>query len=151
MNDRPSIDQTMMDIAKTWSFRSRCLRRQVGSVIVKDKHVLTSGYNGPPKGLPHCDECGGCLRQEMDLPSGERQELCRGSHAELNAIIQAAIFGISVKGATLYCTNFPCNFCAKAIVQAEIKKVIYEDDYTEDDNMAKQMLEHVGIKMEKFE
>jgi len=105
--------------------------RKVGAVIIADKRVLTTGYNGAPKGLPHCEETG-CLREQMKVPSGERHELCRGVHAEQNAIIQAAVFGVSVKGSTMYITNYPCSVCAKLMLNAGIAEVVYEGEYKDD-------------------
>ena len=102
MQERPSYDEYFMEMAHVVAKRSTCLRRSVGAILVKDKHILSTGYNGAPKGLKHCSETG-CLRENMNIPSGERHELCRGLHAEQNAIIQAAVFGISIKGSTLYC------------------------------------------------
>ncbi|MCK4757262.1 MAG: dCMP deaminase family protein [Thermoplasmata archaeon] len=125
---RPSKDEYFMDMAVLASKRSTCLRRKVGAVLVKDDHVLTTGYNGAPKGLDHC-EITGCIREQRKVPSGERHELCRGVHAEQNAIIQAAYFGVSVKGAKMYITNHPCSVCAKMMLNAGISEVIYKGDY----------------------
>ena len=127
--------------------RSTCLRRQVGALIVKDKRILATGYNGAPAGLKHCEEVG-CIRKETQVPSGQRHELCRGLHAEQNAIIQAAYHGISIKGATLYCTTSPCVICAKMIINAGIKEVIYEEGY--DDPLAMELLKEAGIKVERY-
>ena len=121
-NERPSWDQYFMDIVELVSLRSTCLRRKVGAVLIKDKRILTTGYNGVPTGIRHCSEVG-CLRDRMGVPSGERHELCRGLHAEQNAIIQAALHGVSIKGATLYCTNHPCIICAKMIINSVITTV----------------------------
>ncbi len=136
-----------MDITHLVSKRSTCLRRQVGAIIVKDKKILTTGYNGAPSKLRHCLDIG-CLREKMGIPSGERHELCRGLHAEQNAIIQAAYHGVEIKGATLYCTNHPCIICTKMIINAGIKRVVYEEGYA--DELAKKMLKESGIKVEKF-
>jgi len=130
-NTRPTPDQYFMEMAHLASQRSTCLRRKVGAVIVADKRILTTGYNGAPKGLPHCEETG-CIRQQQNVPSGQRHELCRGVHAEQNAIIQAAVFGVSVKGATIYITNYPCSVCAKLLLNAGISEVIYDGDYADD-------------------
>ncbi len=127
---RPTLDEYFMEIAKVVAKRSTCLRQKVGAVIVKDKRILATGYNGAPSGLPHCLDIG-CLREQLNVPSGERQELCRGVHAEQNAIIQAAKFGISVEGATLYTTHCPCITCAKIIINAGIKKVVYGREYAD--------------------
>ncbi|MEM2416893.1 MAG: cytidine/deoxycytidylate deaminase family protein [Nitrososphaerota archaeon] len=145
--ERPSIDEYFMEMAKLVSKRSTCLRRKVGAVLVKDKRVLATGYNGAPKGLPHCSEVG-CMREKLDVPAGERQELCRGLHAEQNCIIQAAVFGVSTKGATLYTTHFPCSICAKMIINAEISEIVYEEDY--DDELAKKLLKEANIKIRKY-
>ena len=123
---RPSWDEYFMEIAWLVSKRSTCLRRKVGAILVKDKRILATGYNGAPKGFKHCKEVG-CIRQKLNVPSGERHELCRGLHAEQNAIIQAAVFGVSIRGSTMYITTFPCSVCAKMIVNAEIKEVIYDE------------------------
>jgi len=144
---RPSFDEYFMEIAKIVAKRSTCLRRQVGAVIVKDKHILSTGYNGVPKGFPHCDEIG-CVREKLGIPEGERHELCLGLHAEQNAIIQAAVFGVSIKGATLYVTHFPCSVCAKMIVNAEIKEVVYLNDYP--DELSKEILKKSNIKVRQF-
>jgi len=109
---RPTWDEYFMDIARLVASRSTCLRRQVGALLVKDKNILTTGYNGTPSGIAHCETVG-CLRQQLNVPSGERHELCRGLHAEQNAIIQAARHGVNIDAATLYCTNSPCIICSK--------------------------------------
>lgn len=144
---RPSWDKYFMEIAHLVKERSTCLRRKVGAVLVKERRILATGYNGAPKGLPHC-EAVGCLREKMKVPSGERQELCRGLHAEQNAIVQAAVFGVSTRGATLYTTTYPCVVCAKLIINAEIKEVTYDDEY--EDELAKQILREAGIKIRKY-
>lgn len=132
-----------MDITRLVSKRSTCLRRSVGAILVKDKRILATGYNGAPAGLRHCEEVG-CLRADSDVPSGMRHELCRGLHAEQNVIIQAAYHGITIQGATLYCTNKPCVICSKMIINAGIKKVYYEEGY--DDPLSDQMLAEAGIE-----
>ncbi|MCD6513032.1 MAG: cytidine/deoxycytidylate deaminase family protein [Thermoplasmata archaeon] len=144
---RPSFDEYFMEIAKIVAKRSTCTRRQVGAVIVKDNHILATGYNGVPKGFKHCDETG-CLREELGVPEGERHELCRGLHAEQNAIIQAAVFGISIRGATIYVTHFPCSVCAKMLVNAEIKEIVYMEDYP--DELSKEILKESNIKVRKI-
>lgn len=144
---RPSWDEYFMSIAHLIKKRSTCLRRSVGAVLVKNRHILSTGYNGAPKGLPHCAEVG-CLRQQLNVPSGERHEICRGVHAEQNAIIQAAVFGVSTKGATLYVTDFPCSICAKMIINAEIKEIVYDAEY--EDPISRELLEQAGIKIRKF-
>ncbi len=136
-----------MDITHLVAKRSTCLRRQVGAVLVKDKKILATGYNGAPSRLEHCLDIG-CLRQQQGIPSGERHELCRGLHAEQNAIIQAAYHGVEIRGATLYCTNHPCIICSKMIINAGIEKIVYEEGYA--DVLAKEMLKESGIAVEKF-
>jgi dCMP deaminase len=127
--NRKSKDVYFSEIADLVSTRSTCLRNHVGAVIVKDSQILSTGYNGAPKGLPHCEELGGCMRERLGVKSGERHELCRGLHAEQNAIIQAAFHGVSVNGAKLYCTTRPCSICTKMIINAGITEVIYMEDY----------------------
>ena len=144
---RPSWDSYFMEIAGVVSQRSTCLRRKVGAVIVKDKRLLTTGYNGAPAGLLHCLEIG-CLRQEKNIPSGERHELCRGLHAEQNAIIQAALHGVSIHGAVLYCTHYPCSLCAKMLVNAGIKRIVLKENYP--DELARQLFKEAGIKVEIY-
>ncbi len=144
---RPSWSEYFMSITRAVAKRSTCLRREVGAILVRDKRILSTGYNGAPARLRHCDEVG-CLRQENAVPSGERHELCRGLHAEQNAIIQAAYHGISILGATLYCTNKPCVICSKMIINAAIRKIIYEEGYN--DALAEQMLTEAGIEEERF-
>lgn len=141
--ERPSWDEYFLDIVKLVARRSTCLRRSVGAVLVKDKRILATGYNGAPSGLKHCAEVG-CLRKKMNISSGERHELCRGLHAEQNAIIQSALHGVSVKGATLYCTNHPCIICSKMIINAGITKVVYKDGYQ--DPMAQEILKEAGVE-----
>lgn len=144
---RPHWDEYFMQIAKLVATRSTCLRRKVGAVLVKDKRILATGYNGAPRNLPHCEETG-CLREKLGIPSGERQEICRGLHAEQNAIIQAALYGICIEGAVLYCTHQPCITCSKMIINAGIKKVIFKGEYP--DRLASEMLKEAGIKLIKF-
>jgi len=136
-----------MRLAYLVSTRATCTRRKVGAVIVKDRRVLATGYNGPPKGLAHCDVTG-CIREELDIPSGERHELCRGLHAEQNAIIQAAVHGVSIKDATIYVTNHPCVVCAKMIINAEIKEIVYSEGYPDD--LAELILLESGIKVRQY-
>ena len=124
--------------------RATCIRRQVGAALVRDRRILSTGYNGAPSGLRHCLSIG-CLRELNHVPSGERHELCRGLHAEQNAIIQAALHGVSVKGATLYCTNRPCIICAKMIINAGIVRIVVGGDYR--DSLAEEMLAEAGIEV----
>ena len=137
-----------MDIAFLVAKRSTCIRRSVGALIVKDKRILTTGYNGAPSGLKHCLETG-CLREKLKIPSGEKHELCRGLHAEQNAIIQAALHGVSIKGATLFCTTLPCIICAKMIINAGIKKIYYGSGYA--DPLSEDMLNEAEVKVIKID
>lgn len=146
-NKRPDWDTYFMQIAELVSQRSTCLRRKVGAVIVKDRRILTTGYNGAPTGITHCDIVG-CLRERLNVPSGERHELCRGLHAEQNALLQAALHGISLKGATIYCTNQPCIICAKMLINAGIKEVVMREGYP--DKLAEEMLKEAGIKVRQL-
>ena len=123
------------------------MRRQVGAVIVKDKNILATGYNGTPSGITHCSETG-CLREQLKIPSGERHELCRGLHAEQNVIVQAAKHGINIEGATLYCTNSPCIICSKMIINAGVKDIIYLDGYP--DILSKDILAESGIGFRSY-
>ncbi len=148
VTQRPSWDTYFMNITTLVAERSTCTRRAVGAIIVKDKRILSTGYNGAPTGIRHCLEVG-CLRESLQVPSGERHELCRGIHAEQNAIIQAAYHGVSVKDAVLYCTNQPCAICAKMIINAGIKKIYYQSGYT--DALAQEMLTEAGIDLIKHD
>ena len=130
--DRPNWDEYFMQMAELAATRSTCLRRQVGAAIIKHKHVVATGYNGVPRGIVHCEERGGCLREKLNVPSGERHELCMGLHAEQNAIIQAGTHGINIKGATIYCTHSPCILCAKMLTNAGIVKFVMCLEYPDD-------------------
>jgi dCMP deaminase len=143
---RPSWDEYFIDIADLISTRSTCLRRKVGAIIVKERRVLATGYNGTPSHIKHCDEVG-CLREKLKIPSGERHELCRGLHAEQNVLLQAALYGISVKDSVLYCTNQPCVICAKMLINAGIKQIVVADGYP--DQMAKDFLKEAGIRVRR--
>ena len=149
MNRRPSWDEYFMDMAVLTAKRSTCLRRQVGAVIVKDKHIIATGYNGAPRGVPHSDEKGGCLRQQLNVPSGERHELCRALHAEQNAIIQAATLGQSIEGGTIYVTNQPCVICAKMIINAGIRRIVVKEGYP--DELAVEILREAGLSIVMLE
>ena len=149
MNRRPSWDEYFMDMAVLTAKRSTCLRRQVGAVIVKDKHIIATGYNGAPRGVPHCDEKGGCLRQQLNVPSGERHELCRALHAEQNAIIQVATLGQSIEGGTIYVTNQPCVICAKMIINAGIRRIVVKEGYP--DELAVEILREAGLSIVMLE
>ena len=144
--NRPSWDEYFMQMAELTAKRSTCLRRNVGAIIVKDKHIIATGYNGAPKGLPHCEELGGCLRQKLGVPSGERHELCRALHAEQNAIIQAATLGQSIEGATIYVTHQPCIICAKMIINACISRIVARSGYP--DKMAEDMAREANLRIE---
>ncbi len=141
---RPDWNEYFMSIAVLVAKRSTCIRRHVGAVIVKDKRMLSTGYNGVPTGIRHCTEIG-CLRDKLNVPSGEKHELCRGLHAEQNAIIQAAYHGVEIKGAELYCTNQPCIICSKMIINAGIKKIFYQDGYPDD--LSLEMLKEADIRL----
>ena len=141
---RLSWDEYFMKIADLVAQRSTCLRRQVGCVIVRDKRILATGYNGAPSGLKHCDDVG-CLRNKLKIPSGERQELCRGLHAEQNAIIQAALTGVSLKNAIVYCTHQPCVLCAKMLINAGVKKINFKGEYP--DKLALSLLKEAKVKL----
>ncbi|GBR76065.1 deoxycytidylate deaminase [Candidatus Termititenax persephonae] len=145
---RPSWDEYFMDLAEVIAKRSTCLRRQVGAIIVEDKHILATGYNGAPRGIANCWELGSCLRQETKVPSGERHELCRGSHAEQNAITQAAYHGVKIAGASIYCTHMPCIICAKMIINAGLRRIVFKNFYPDD--LAMQMLNESKIKLDLF-
>ena len=144
---RPSWDEYFMSITELVAGRSTCLRRKVGALIVKEKRIITTGYNGAPANVRHCLEVG-CLREEQGIPSGERHELCRGLHAEQNGIIQAALHGVSIEGATLYCTNMPCIICSKMLINARIKEIIYREGYS--DPLSSSMLSEAGIPLRQL-
>jgi dCMP deaminase len=146
--NRPGWDEYFMSIARLVGRRATCLRRMVGAVLVKDKRILATGYNGAPTGLPHCAETG-CLRKELGVPSGERAEICRGLHAEQNAIIQAAYHGVSIKGASLYCTNLPCSICTKMLINAGISEIVFEGGYP--DPLAEKLLREAPIRLRRYE
>ena len=141
---RPTWDEYFLEIASLVSRRSTCLRRRVGAVLVKDKRILATGYNGVPSKIRHCSEVG-CIREKLNIPSGERHELCRGLHAEQNAFLQAALHGTSVKDASLYSTTQPCIICAKMIINAGIKEIVICGDYP--DRMSKELLREAKIRV----
>jgi len=145
---RPSWDKYFMDMAELARTRTTCLRRGVGAVIVKDNRVVATGYNGTPRGITHCSETG-CLREKLNVPSGQRHELCRGLHAEQNAIIQAACTGASIEGATLYCTTQPCSICTKMIINSGIKRIVIKESYP--DELGQSMIKEAGIKVDIIE
>ncbi|MHA2378777.1 MAG: deoxycytidylate deaminase [Candidatus Thorarchaeota archaeon] len=145
---RKSKDVYFSEIADLVSSRSTCLRNQVGAVIVKEAQILSTGYNGAPKGLPHCDEVG-CLRENLGVKPGERHELCRGLHAEQNAVIQAAYHGVSVREAKIYCTTKPCSICTKMLINAGIREIVYIESY--EDDLANQLIKESGLKIRQVE
>lgn len=140
---RPSWDEYFLELADLVASRSTCLRRQVGAVLVRKDRIISTGYNGAPRGLGHCLDMG-CLREEMQIPSGHRYELCRGVHAEQNAIINAAFYGVSTQDSVIYCTNQPCLICARMIINAGIIKVVHRGNF--DDQLAVQFLREAGIE-----
>jgi dCMP deaminase len=140
--DRPSWDEYFLGIATQVARRSTCLRRHVGAILVRDKRILATGYNGVPQKLAHCSERG-CLRMQHGVPSGQRHELCRGLHAEMNALLQAASHGVDIRGAFLYTTDFPCSLCAKMLINVDVRKIIARGDYH--DPLAKEMLAEAHI------
>jgi dCMP deaminase len=144
---RPSWDDYFMEVACLVSKRSTCLRRRVGAVLVKDKKILATGYNGAPSGIRHCIDIG-CLREKLKIPSGQRHELCRGLHAEHNVLLQATLYGTSTKDSCLYITNQPCLICAKMLINAGIKEIIICDGYP--DEMAMDFLKEAEIKVRKI-
>jgi dCMP deaminase len=148
VHTRPDWDTYFMDMAVLASRRSSCLRRAVGAVLVKDRRLLATGYNGVPSGVTHC-EVTGCLREKLNVPSGERHELCRGLHAEQNAIIQAAFHGVSIRDAVLYCTNLPCIICAKMLINAGVRRVVYLEGYA--DALTEEMFREVGMELVRME
>ncbi len=141
---RPSWDEYFLQMADLAAQRATCLRRKVGAVLVKDKRILATGYNGAPSGLRHCAETG-CLREKLNVPSGQRHELCRGLHGEQNALIQASLHGVSVKESTLYVTTQPCIICAKMLINAGIREIVISDGYP--DEMAMEFLKEAGVKV----
>ena len=149
MDNRISWDEYFLEIAKTASKRASCFRgKHVGAVLVKDKQILATGYNGAPKGVKNCLELNECIRDKKSLASGERLEYCRATHAEQNAIAQAASQGVSTKGATLYAIRFPCVLCAKLLINAGVKEIVYLEEET--DELSRNFLEEAGINIRKF-
>ena len=144
---RPSWDEYFMGVAEHVSGRSTCLRRACGAVLVKDKRILATGYNGAPKGLAHCEDVG-CLREQRGIPSGQHHELCRAIHAEQNAVIQAAKFGIAMDGATAYCTHQPCVLCAKILLNAGVVDIVFRDPYP--DPLSEELLAEAGVVPRQF-
>jgi len=145
---RPSWDEYFIKLAIDVAERSTCRRRKVGALLVKNKRILATGYNGAPMGLRHCDEVG-CIREQQGVPSGERHELCRGLHAEMNAFLQAAVHGVSTQDSALYATIYPCSLCAKMIINAGVKRVVEAGHYP--DPLARELLHEAGIEVAHFE
>lgn len=146
--NRSTIDEYFMNVAEVVATRSTCLRRQVGAVIVCDKRIISTGYNGAPRGLEHCIDIG-CIRDRYNVESGTMHEICRAVHSEQNAIIQAALHGVSTEGATLYCTHFPCIICTKMIINAGIIRVVYKQKYSDD--MTVGFFNEAGVEVVKYE
>ena len=142
-DQRPSWQEYFLHITNLVASRSTCRRRAVGAILVRDKRILATGYNGAPQGLPHCLDIG-CLREQEGVPSGERHELCRAIHAEQNVIIQAARYGISIAGSTLYCTHHPCVICTKMLINAGVEAIYYQEGYP--DELSERMLAEAGVK-----
>jgi dCMP deaminase len=145
MMARPSWDEYFLEIAALVRSRSTCLRRQIGAVFVRERRILATGYNGAPSGLKHCEEVG-CIRDREGVPSGERHELCRATHAEQNAMMQAAHHGVSLNESTLYVTNQPCVLCAKMLINAGVNRIVMLGSYP--DELSREMLQEAGISME---
>jgi len=145
MEPRPEWDEYFMEMAVLTARRATCLRRQVGAVIVKDRHIVSTGYNGAPRGLAHCAERGGCIREKLEVPPGERHELCMALHAEQNAIIQAATLGQSIEDGTIYVTHQPCAICAKMIINAGLRRIVVKEGYP--DELSVDILAEAGLKI----
>ena len=145
---RPGWDEYFIKIADLVATRSNCESRKVGAVITVDNQIVSTGYNGAPKGLHHCVDAGGCLRKLNKIESGTRQEICRAVHAEQNAIISAAVKGVSIKGGTIYTNTYPCSICTRMLINAEIKRIVYDSDYS--DPLSKEMLEESGIEVVRY-
>lgn len=147
-NQRPSWDEYFMDMLEVVKTRSTCIRRQVGAIIVKDHKIISTGYNGAPKGLKHCTK-DTCIRLKNNIKSGERHELCRATHAEQNAIISAATMGVSVGGADIYITDSPCILCSKMLINAGIKRIVYKGNYPDEFSM--ELLKEAGVEVVKYD
>ncbi len=145
--NRPSIDEYFLEIAAVVAKRATCLRNRVGAVIVKDKRILSTGYNGAPRNMEHCLDIG-CIREQNNIASGTRHEKCRAVHAEQNAIIQAALHGVSIADSTLYCTHQPCILCAKMIINSNIRRVVYITPYPDTD--ALQFFKEAGVQVDNL-
>jgi len=146
--ERPDWDEYFMEMAELAATRATCLRRKVGAVLVKNKKVLATGYNGAPMDIEHC-ETAGCLREEMNVPSGERHEICRGVHAEQNLVAQAAIHGVKTEDSTVYCTHQPCIICTKILINAGVNKIYFKNSYS--DEFAEKLLDQSNVEFIKYE
>lgn len=146
--ERPTWNEYFLQITQLVATRSTCMRRQVGGLLVKNKNILATGYNGVPSGISHCD-LSGCLREQLKVPSGERHELCRGLHAEQNAIIQAARHGVNIEGSTLYCTDSPCSICTKMLINAGVTQIFFARGYP--DELSRQMLAEAQIEAVQYD
>lgn len=144
---RPSWDDYFLRLAVDVSRRSTCQRRNIGALLVRDRRILTTGYNGPPPGIDHCEDIGGCLREKRGVPSGERLDICRAIHAEANAILQAAIHGVVIRGSVLYCTNTPCFGCAKLLIGTGVTRMVVIEGYQ--DELSAELLEEAGVIVER--
>lgn len=147
METRPDWDSYFLSIATLVATRSTCTRRQVGAVLVRSRQIISTGYNGAPRGVTHCSVTG-CLREQLKIPSGERHEICRGSHAEMNAIAQAAAEGITTRGSAVYCTHEPCSFCSKAIINAGCERVVFINEYP--DKLGRELFNEAGVELVHF-
>lgn len=147
LSKRPDWDEYFVRIMSVVRERATCMKRKVGALIVKDHRILASGYNGAPAGLQHCEQTG-CLRKELNVPSGQRHELCRGLHAEQNAIIQAAVHGLAIQGATIYCDFLPCSICTKMIINSGIVRVVFLGYYPDD--LAVRMFSETNIVLDLY-
>ena len=146
---RPGWDDYFLRIAKDVSTRATCLRRQVGAILVRNLRILTTGYNGPPAGIKHCADTGGCLREKLKVPSGQRYELCKAIHAEVNAILQGAIHGVSVADSILYCTEMPCSGCAKLLINVGVKRIVIPENAAYADELSANLLLEAGVTVER--
>ncbi|MFW5809530.1 MAG: deoxycytidylate deaminase [Halanaerobium sp.] len=146
--NRPDWNEYFMEMAELAATRASCIRRKVGAVLVKNKKVLATGYNGAPKDIPHC-EVTGCLREKLEIPSGQRHEICRGVHAEQNLVAQAAFHGVKAEGATVYCTHQPCIICTKILINAGVEKIYFKNPYS--DPFAEKLLEESKVEFLKYE
>jgi len=142
--NRPNWDEYFMELAEVVSKRSTCLRRKVGAVLVKNNHIISTGYNGSVSGIKHCEETG-CLRNKLNIPSGQRHEICRGAHAEENSIIQAALHGVTTEDTVLYTTFTPCTHCSKILANAKVKKIVCKEKYP--DELGMELLKEAGVEV----